>query len=97
MFIDRQNKMHTGARLYKIPLLENKATCKVMNLIKLAHRHIKGIPLGEDIRSGVSRVARDPARCVIHAGDFGLKYQGFVHCRYESVVVEWIVQWGVEW
>ena len=43
MFIDRQNKMHTGARLYKIPLLENKATCKVMNLIKLAHRHLKHI------------------------------------------------------
>ena len=33
--------MHTGARLYKIPLLENKATCTVMNLIKLAHRHLK--------------------------------------------------------
>ena len=32
--------MHTGARRYKIPLLENKATCKVMNLIKLAHRHL---------------------------------------------------------
>ena len=23
--------------------------------------------------------------------------QRFVHCRYVSVVVEWIVQWGVEW
>ena len=33
--------MHTGARLYKIPLLENKVTCKVMNLIKFAHRHLK--------------------------------------------------------
>ena len=33
--------MHTGARLYKIPLLENKATCKVMNLIKFVHRHLK--------------------------------------------------------
>ena len=33
--------MHTGARLYKIPLLKNKATCIVMNLIKLAHRHLK--------------------------------------------------------
>ena len=32
--------MHTGARLYKILLLENKATCKVMNLIKLVHRHL---------------------------------------------------------
>ena len=30
--------MHTGARLYKILLLENKATCEVMNLIKLAQR-----------------------------------------------------------
>ena len=35
--------MHSGARLYKIPLLENKATCKVMNLIKLAHRHLNGV------------------------------------------------------
>ena len=31
MFIDRQNKMHIGVRLYKIPLLENKATRKVIN------------------------------------------------------------------
>ena len=30
--------MHTGARLYKIASLENKATCKVMNLIKINWR-----------------------------------------------------------
>ena len=29
--------MHTGARLYKILLLENKAFWKVMNLIKGVH------------------------------------------------------------
>ena len=47
MFVDRQNKMHTKARLYKIPLLKNKTTWKVMNLIKLAHRHLKvaGTPI----------------------------------------------------
>ena len=33
--------MHTGARLFKYHCTENKATCKVMNLIKLAHRHLK--------------------------------------------------------
>ena len=35
--------MHTEACLYKIPLLENKATCKVMNLIKLVHRHLNAL------------------------------------------------------
>ena len=28
---------------------------------------------------------------IIHMGDFGLKYQGLMHCQCESVVVEWIV------
>ena len=37
--------MHTGAHLYKIPSLENKATCKVMNVIKLAYRHLNAIHL----------------------------------------------------
>ena len=34
------------------------------------------IPLREDIRSGVSRAARDPARTIIHAGDLGRNLPG---------------------
>ena len=39
--------MHTGARLYKIPLLENKATCTVMNLIKLTLGNDFGVSVEE--------------------------------------------------
>ena len=80
--------MHTGPRLYKILLLENKATCKVMNLIKLAQRHLNyrlveegQTALGPALLMSIAIASRVPGSNVSYQRQSNTPCNTLVYCR----------------